>query len=81
MGALLAVWVGPTLAQPMLEESVVLNPPRYFEAPAAFTAAAPAANGFQTRITRASLRDHLRDYRVRVLQDGFAVQKRFTIGR
>ena len=84
--ALLAIaflCAAPAVAQPLLEERLLLGNPRYLEPPAGpeFTPAPVAAPGFQTRIVRASIRDHLRDYRVRVLPDGLAVQKRFTIGR
>jgi hypothetical protein len=69
------------LAVLFLCPAVVTAQPVFVETAAQFGAAPPAAIGFQTRIVRASLRDHLRDYRVRVLQDGLAVQKRFTFGR
>ena len=80
--AALSVVAGPACAQPTLEEWFVLQPPRHVDSAAPeFSASAPRPTGFQTRIMRASIRDHLRDYRVRVLQDGFAVQRRFTVGR
>ena len=65
--AVLLLCPAAVMAQPVLEGDVTSVP--------------PAPMSFQTRIVRASLRDHLRDYRVRVLQDGLAVQKRFTFGR
>ena len=69
---------GSAAAQPVLEERLLFRA----DVPAQPQfSPAPPPSGFQTRIVRASIRDHLRDYRVRVLQDGFAVQKRFTIGR
>jgi hypothetical protein len=70
---------GLAMAQPVLEERLVLTPVRLFERPA--FQSSPPPSGFQTRITRSSIRDHLRDYRVRPLQDGVVVQRRFTIGK
>ena len=77
MRAALALLLAPVvaMAQPALDERLV----RQQEAPE--FQSAPAPTGFQTRITRSSIRDHLRDYRVRPLQDGVLVQRRFTIGK
>jgi hypothetical protein len=74
------LWTGSAIAQPLLEERLILVGAREPATPE-FAAAPPAAPGFQTKITRASIRDHLRDYRVRVRQDGLAVYKRFAFGR
>ena len=81
--AALAVFLclaAPAIAQPVLEERLILTAAREPSIPE-FTTTAPASPVFQTKITRSSIRDHLRDYRVRVRQDGLALQKRFAIGR
>jgi hypothetical protein len=67
----------PAVAQAELD----LRVPREAQPPLEIAAAPAHTPVFQTKISRPSIRDHLREYRVRVRNDGIAVHKRFTIGR
>jgi hypothetical protein len=67
----------PAVAQAELD----LRVPRETEPAAELAVTAPAQPVFRTKISRPSIRDHLREYRVRVRNDGIAVHKRFAVGR